>query len=335
MEVIAPRTRTMDTLNLTYPVRRFPYMPMRQMEYIAEATMKNAPLSTLATLPPYLASAYMSIISSDVQLIHTHLAIPLGFLASLNPRKTPQLITCHGSDISYPMEKPIYRAFTGYALRKADRIVAVSDYVKQLILQMGADPSKTETIYLGVDVERFKPDNKGNELTIGTLGRLVPEKKIEDLLYATKEIDGKIDFKLRIGGDGPDQARLMKIAEMLELDVDFTGRVQDTVSFHRSLDIFVLASSREGLSVSLQEAMACGAVPVAVDAHGCREIIKDQINGYLFDPSNRVVLAERILEAVNNKEIAKKAQKTIIERFNSETAAKKYLELYRDMGIFF
>lgn len=47
------------------------------------------------------------------------------------------------------------------------------------------------------------------------------------------------------------------------------------------------------------------------------------------------MMAERLLEAVNNKEIAKKARKTIVERFIRDTAAKKYLELYRDMGIFF
>ncbi len=325
----------MEQLELAYPVRRFPYMPLRQMEYVAEATMKNAPKSTLITLPPYLASAYLNILSSDSQLIHTHLAIPLGFLASINPRKTPQMITCHGSDITYPIEKPFYRAFTRYALRKADRIIAVSDYIKQLVLQIGAEPSKTQTIYLGVDVERFKPENKGDELTIGTLGRLVPEKRIEDLLYAAKAIEDKIDLNLRIGGDGPDQARLMKIAEKLKIDVDFAGRVQDPVSFHRSLDIFVLASSREGLSVSLQEAMACGAVPIAVDAHGCREIIEDQINGYLFNPGDRVMMADRILEAANSDEISKKARETIVEKFNSETAVKKYLVLYREMGIFF
>lgn len=131
--------------------------------------------------------------------------------------------------------------------------MAVSKYIESLTVKMGADPSKVSTIYLGVDVEKFKPTKKRGELTVGTLGRLVPEKNIHELLYASKLIENQIDIKLRIGGDGPDRPRLMKLAEKLNLAVDFPGRIQDPASFHQSLDVFVLASNREGLSISLQE----------------------------------------------------------------------------------
>ena len=335
LEVIAPRTKTLKPMNLAYPVKRFPYMPSQRMEYIAEATMKNAPRHILATLPSYLASAYVNIVSTNTNLIHTHLAIPLGFLAAHNPRKIPQLITGHGSDISYPLEKTHYRGITRKALRKADQIATVSDYIRHLAVKLGADPRKTKTIYLGVDVERFKPSRKTTSITIGTLGRLVPEKRIETIIYAAKMLEDKIEFKLRIGGDGPDQSRLMKLATKLHLNVEFTGRVLDPVAFHQSLDVFLLASRREGLSISLQEAMACGVVPVAVDAHGTREIIEDGVNGYLFNSDDPGMLAEKTIYAIENKELANKARESIVQRFNSKKATKKYLDLYRELGIFF
>lgn len=334
LEVIAPRTRTMKPKQHEYSVLRFPYMPDSRMEYIAEATMKNAPTHILAALPLYLASAYLHLIKSRADLIHTHLAIPMGFLGAFNPRGTSQLITCHGSDITYPIEKPYLRSFLKQTLRRADYVVAVSRYIEKLAVKLGANPARTETIYLGVDLKRFHPTEKRKELTIGTLGRLVREKNIHELLYAVKELRDKIDIRVRIGGDGPDQYRLIKLAEKLQLDVEFTGRVYDPVEFHRSLDVFVLTSTREGLSMSLQEAMACAACPVTVNTASSREIIEEGVNGYLYDSGDHEMLCTRILDAVNRGELAQSARETIETRFNSETATRRYLQLYEELGIF-
>jgi glycosyltransferase involved in cell wall biosynthesis len=54
--------------------------------------------------------------------------------------------------------------------------------VRALAVGLGANPEKTETIYLGVDVEKFKPTKKRKRITIGTLGRLIPEKNIQEIL---------------------------------------------------------------------------------------------------------------------------------------------------------
>ncbi len=334
MTVIAPRTRTLEPASTAYPVNRFPYMPSRQMEYIAEVTIKNAPSLNKACLPAYLASAYLKLVASNVHLIHTHLAIPLGIIASINPRKTPQLITCHGSDITYPTENPIYLPITRRTLKKADYIATVSEYIRKRAINIGADPEKTETIYLGVNTNRFKPRKRSNEVTIGTLGRLVKEKHIDEILFAAKHLQNKMDFQIRIGGDGPDQDRLMKLASILDLDAEFTGRVLDPVGFHQSLDVFILASRREGLSISLQEAMSSGCASIVVDGYGCREIISDGVNGYIYPPDDYKILANKIQQAIDNRSMQRKARATIIEKFNSDQAEQRYLELYRRLGIF-
>lgn len=334
LEVIAPRSKSLERYQASYPITRFPYMPISNMEYIAETTMKNASMSVLATLPAYLFSAYAHILASRSDLIHTHLAIPLGFLAANNPKRTPQLITCHGSDITYPIEAQIFLPFIKDTLKKANKIVCVSNYIKQLSIKLGANPRKVNTVYLGVDVNKFKPLKSRNNLSIGTLGRLIPEKNIEIIIRAVKELSSRNDLKLKIGGDGPEQIRLMKLAGKLGVKTEFTGRVFNPREFHQSLDVFVLASNREGLSLSLQEAMACGAVPVAVDACGCREIIVDGVNGFLFKAGDHKMLASKINQAINSIDIDVNARKTIESRFNSESATKKYLEIYGDLGIF-
>jgi glycosyltransferase involved in cell wall biosynthesis len=266
-------------------------------------------------------------------LIHTHLAIPLGTLATFNPRKTPQLITCHGSDITYPIENPIYLPITRRTLRKANHIATVSDYIREQAIKIGAQPEKTETIYLGVDTARFKSKKDAQIITIGTLGRLVPEKNIAEMLQAARLLKEKTDFRLLIGGDGPDKNRLRNLASNLGVDAEFLGRVLDPVRFHQMLDVFVLASRHEGLSISLQESMSCGAVPVAVNGYGCNEIISDEVNGYLYESGNHEMLAQKISDAIENPSLGKQARTTIIKRFNSKKAVKRYLELYRELGI--
>jgi glycosyltransferase involved in cell wall biosynthesis len=160
LTVLAPRSRTMGPFPEPYPVHRFPYLPRSCCELLAEMTMVDAPASHIVQLPMYLASAYLHSLKGSYDLVHTHLAIPLGLLAAHNPRGTPQLVTCHGSDCTLPARNGFIAPTVRHALRKADRVVAVSEAVKERALRLGARRDSTETIYLGVDVERFTPPRK-------------------------------------------------------------------------------------------------------------------------------------------------------------------------------
>jgi glycosyltransferase involved in cell wall biosynthesis len=105
------------------------------------------------------------------------------------------------------------------------------------------------------------------------------------------------------------------------------GTISDAPSFLGLLDVFVLASSREGLSLSLQEAMAAGCVPMAVEGHGSEELIRDGRNGFLYSggPND---LAGRIIEASNAPSMGARARETIVDGFDAEAGADRYAELY-------
>lgn len=342
LTVLAPRSRTMGLQNAPYPVKRFPYLPFQWAESLPEETMKGAPLGRLAQLPPYMASAILHVSAGKPALIHSHIAIPLGFAASLAPVKAPRIITCHGSDCTLPLDNPAYLPFTRHALRHADAVVTVSRYVEGLARRLGA--RKVETIYLGVDTRRFKPPrNRGalkerfgipdGAIVIGTLGRLVPEKSIPDLIKAAETVSKKLDAVFLIGGDGPERFRLETIVLKKGLsNVVFAGAVRDAPSFLGQLDVFALPSSREGLSLSLQEAMATGCVPVAAHGHGSDEVIEYRENGFLYPPGDTAVLAERIIEASNSLPLGKRARATIVQRFDAEAGADRYVELYHRLA---
>lgn len=336
LTVLAPRSRTMGPPIDGFPVHRYPYLPWRGAELVAEATMVGAPAAHIAQLPMYMASAYLHLVKDSYDVVHTHIAIPLGLLAVHSPRDAQNLVTCHGSDCTVPARHPIYRPLTRKTLRGAHRVTTVSDHVRALAVSLGADEEATETIYLGVDTERFKPGpdtDDRDRVTVGTLGRLVSDKNVADLLHAFKAVEDSLDARLEVGGDGPRLEYLRELARGLGLrDVKFTGRVADPAGFHRRCDVFVLTSTREGLSVSLQEAMSSGCVPVAVNGHGCREVIEHGRNGLLFQPRNVDDLASKIMMAVDSPGMATEARETILRRFNMDRNYRRYLEIYEEMA---
>ena len=343
IKVLAPRTRTLEGYPSDFEVRRFPYLPSKRMELLPEQTMKGAPLSHLIQLPFYLASTYLHLMAERATIVHAHLAIPMGFMASLNPRRTPLVITCHGSDCTLPCTSPVYRPFVRHALRRADRVVAVSDFIRDLAIELGASPENVDVIPLGVDTKKFKHsldklsirEKIGiptDHLVVGTLGRLVPEKRVGDLIRAAKTVSGKIDAHFLVGGDGPQRIYLEALAKQLEVgNISFLGRVADAPGFHRLCDVFVLASVREGLSVSLQEAMATSCVPVAVNGFGCPELVREGENGFLFEPGDTEGLAEKILSASSNLELGDRARETIERGFDLGVNARRYVELYYEL----
>lgn len=329
LTILAPRSRTMNPHYEHIEVKRFPYLPFRRCELVAEQTLVDAPIVHLAQLPAYLLSAYLNHLKDDYDLVHTHLAIPFGLLASHNPRKVAQLITCHGSDCTLPYRSAFYAPATRHALRKADHVVTVSRYLERLAYGLGASPTRTETIYMGVDVNRFRPGPRSKLQTIGTLGRVIPGKNMEDLLRAVGILQRKRDVRLIIGGEGTHLPTLKKMSLKLGLnDTIFVGRVNNAPAFHSKCNVFTLASVREGLSVSLQEAMASGCVPVAADSFSSRELIAHNVNGFLYKSKDVRSLATRLEDALDNPGIGAVARETVLAHFNLDRNYKKYLSAY-------
>ena len=341
--ILAPRSRSTTGPLSGLKVKRFPFMPSQRLETLPEQTLRHASPGELLQLPSYLGSAYLHIIGESTDVVHAHFAIPMGFLAALSPRSVPLVITCHGSDCTLPLTKPAYRPFVKYALRRADRVVAVSEFIRGLALRLGAPEEKVDVIYLGVDVEKFRPPTDRGELrremgiptdglVIGTLRRLVPEKRVDDLIRAAAKINKDVDAYFVVGGEGFQRPYLERLARALNVEnISFLGAVKDSRRFHQLCDIWVLTSVQEGLSIALQEAMATGCVPVAVNGFGCPELIDDGENGYLFKPMDFEGLTEKLLEAADNLELGRRARATILERFNMEKNVLQYVELYGEL----
>jgi glycosyltransferase involved in cell wall biosynthesis len=245
-------------------------------------------------------------------------------------------VTCHGSDCTLAYTNPWLKPLVMKAFTRAERVVAVSKFIRRVALSLGA--RDVEAIYLGVDTDRFRPPADKRRLReqtglpidgpiVGTLGRLVRDKRIDDFIRAARLVAGETEAVFLVGGTGPDEARLRSLAHGSERIV-FTGEVHDPARFHGLCDVSVLSSVREGLSVSLQEAMATGCVPVATRGVGCRELVTDGVDGYLFEPRDVQGLAGKILQALENTTLGRRARDTILQDFNLKNNVLRYVELY-------
>jgi glycosyltransferase involved in cell wall biosynthesis len=217
------------------------------------------------------------------------------------------------------------------------RITASNDIRNIRIDHDGADPLRTIYIPNGTLVPEYTADVQKKPHVIGFLGRLETVKDLPTMIFALKILsDRNYDLLLKIAGNGSDLDRLQKIVSDHNLNriVEFVG-FQDTNKFLRSIDIFAMSSLREGIPLSLLEAMAHGLPCVVTHVGGIPDVITHGMNGQLVPPGNPRAFAERIVRYLDDDEFrlitASNAKKTIIENYSISAVTDKYSKLYLNL----
>ncbi len=126
---------------------------------------------------------------------------------------------------------------------------------------------------------------------VGFVGRLAPQKRVEDLIFAVETLrQTRTNLRLLLLGDGPLRQKLEQFTRDVGCteQVRFLGHRADTARWLELMDVFCLASSFEGMSNSLMEAMAAGKPVVASDIPANRELVLPGETGYLVPPGDRV-----------------------------------------------
>lgn len=184
----------------------------------------------------------------------------------------------------------------------ADRVVAVSNFMKDLAVQIGIPQDKITVIYNSVDFIDVRDLNaetaglrsdlglEGNKVIV-TAGRLVPWKGVEGLIRAFSQLVKEIPaVKLLALGDGPERENLeLRIKDYgLKDKVLLIGRVpMDKIfAYYNLADVFVLNSQYEGLSHVLLEVLRLGKPIVASKCGGNPEVIENEKNGLLVEYNN-------------------------------------------------
>jgi sugar transferase (PEP-CTERM/EpsH1 system associated) len=232
---------------------------------------------------------------------------------------------------------------------RVDRVLSVSSRLaERMARDIGFRVDRIQVIRNGVDLERFKPEQRlearasfglePHQIVIGSVGRLVPVKDQATLLRALALLrTSGFSFMGVLAGAGPLHGELQSLAAALNLDnVSLLGNRNDVERVLGALDVFVLSSLSEGLSNTIQEAMATGLPVVATRVGGADELVEHEHTGCLVPPGDPRALAEAIASLVRDPARRQRFAQAGIERarqhFGLDRMIREYEQMYLDLS---
>jgi teichuronic acid biosynthesis glycosyltransferase TuaC len=277
----------------------------------------------------------------DFDVIDAHYFYPDGVAAALLARtfRKPLVITARGSDLNLIANLPLPRKWILWAARRADHLITVSAALKQVLVEMGAHPSKITVLRNGVDVAVFKPverDTMRRELGVSgfvllSIGNLIPAKGHDLVIEAVAHLP---DTVLLIIGQGPDQHRLRQlIADRgLEGRVRILGNMeQDALrDYYGVADALVLASAREGWPNVLLESMACGTPVIATAVGAAPDIVAAPEAGVLAAERSTAALLAAIRQ-LRDQYPDRAATRAYAEQFSWDEISIGQMQIFNRM----
>jgi glycosyltransferase involved in cell wall biosynthesis len=265
-------------------------------------------------------------------------------------RKTKTVFTVHGLSVLDPnyraslLKKLLFKSFFKFSFLFVDKIVFVSKKNMELFLKNNeCSRDKCFLAYNGVEVDflsreearRAIFDKIGRQdqdyFLIGSVGRLSYPKNYEFLIYRFPEIL-KINpkAKLVILGDGPERGKYIDIIAKnnLEGSIFMPGELESASRYLKGLDMFILPSIYEGLSISLIEVLFSGIKVVASKVGGNEEIIGADNCYKLDNKADFIRVFEKVLNNEQNCCTDKNRRNIDKNRFLIRTMVDKYVDIY-------
>lgn len=233
-----------------------------------------------------------------------------------------------------------------YLARRSTKLIANSSGVVGFYEQHGIAADKFVVIPNGIDARTIDRECSRRQLLEATglpseaklivaVGRLWPQKRIKDLIWATDLVHCvRDDVHLCVIGEGPERWRLERYASQVKIasHVHFLGHRADAAELVAGADLFWIGSGFEGQSNALMEAMRAGCCVVASDIPGNRDLVEDSVTGRLFPVGDRAALAKASLELLSDSSLAgrlgEQARAWIERECSVEKMIKAHEQLY-------
>ena len=296
------------------------------------------------------------ILQINPNIIHAHLPYMelLTFLVLKTLKKKYKfIITKHvdssllnGSD---RQQESFFGSFlAGLIYNRAKKIIVISQAVKKYVIDNynNINVKNIAVIRYGIEyktlsnstktLNKFKKKyNLQGYYVLGVAARLVRQKSIDFLIKSFSEYNKNFNLKskLLIAGKGPLKKELEEMVASLNLkkSVKFLGFQSDINTFYRSIDVFCLTSSYEGLGLAILEALACKKPIITSNCSAMPEIIKQNKNGLLVDHLNIRQLVKAI-QALEDPKLRNKfsfnSTRLLKEKFSLPLMIKKTIRIY-------
>ncbi len=220
--------------------------------------------------------------------------LPVGLPSRLASTRLKYGLTCHG-------------------------IIAVSEFVRQLLISRGVPRTKIELIPDGVELPPDLPDSESRsriraqwgfgeqEFVVGHVGAFTPEKGQDIAIEAAAHLEKTLpQGRLLLVGDGPTLGRhgdrlLEQPFRRLRDRVRMLGQLENLTEFFAGLDLYIMPSRVEGFGSSALLAMAHGLAVVASRVGGLPEVVEEGKTGWLIPPGSPSALADAIATAASDR----------------------------------
>ena len=235
----------------------------------------------------------------EPDVIDAHFVYPDGFGAVRLGRALgkPVCLSARGTDVNDLCFRWPIRGLARRALRAADQLVAVSQALRDRMIEAGAPAGRIAVVPNGVDTALFHPGDRAaarsalgvpeDAVALFSAGGLIEQKGYQDLIAGLARLSDRPDLWLYIAGDGPREAALRRAAAVAGLAdrVVFLGRLAPgaMAEWYRAADLFCFGSWREGCPNVVIEALASGLPVVATRVGGVPELVADERCGVLFE----------------------------------------------------
>ncbi len=254
----------------------------------------------------------------------------------------------HGWDVYFERHEPPYLPLRNYISTWADKIYFVSAHGLNYFSEKNkiSENTNLNVSYLGsfnqTSPAAFSRDR--NTFKIVSCSSVIPLKRLDLMAQAiSKLIDTKIEWTHLGGGQGEitlEQQLKSIFKNNNKISWQITGAVthQEVMSYYRThqYDVFINTSSFEGLPVSIMEAFSFGIPAVAPDVGGIKEIVKDGLNGFLFDvnakPDGIALLIKHLIDMPDERYLNMRANAYKEWNYNFN-AAKNYRSFIESLAV--
>jgi glycosyltransferase involved in cell wall biosynthesis len=256
--------------------------------------------------------------------------------------------TVHGW-VHHTARTPLYYKVDRWCLPRYEKVFSVSDDLHAACKAVGVKDANNILLENGIDTAEYTRRRTtaeakaalgfpADELLVGAVGRLEPEKAFDLLIRATRRLnDSGLSVRLVIVGEGHDRPRLEGIAAEIGIAnrVQLVGWQSDVRGYFEAMDVFALSSLREGLPNVLLEAMALEVPAVATRIAGIPKLITDGRGGRLVEPNDLDGLTKALHELLTNErlrtEFRTAARETIETGYSFVARIEKMAAVYDEM----
>lgn len=291
----------------------------------------------------------LRLINPDVIVcVNLYPLFSVGILKILGVVRVPVVCIFHSmpEHINAHYKNKIVRFFNinSYKLffNKCSKVIFVSNLQRHAWEEIGFKARASKTIFNGVDVALYKVNdghkNNADRIVVGICAALRPEKRHQDFLKLIENLRVK-NFNVHgliIGGG--DNFSIIEAAinrnETIKNCVEMTGHQSMVQGYIQRCDIMVLMSEAETFSLAVLESMAMAKPVVITDVGGAKEMVYEDVNGYVFECGDISSATEKIIKIISQKRICLmgiESRKIIENKFSLDGMVHSYENFFKEV----